>query len=336
MELPKVIVSASPHVHSGQSTQKVMLDVLIALIPAFLMSLYLFGIEAFTVTAVSIASCVLFEYLIQKYWLKKSNSITDLSAIVTGLLLAFNLPSNLPLWMVIIGSLVAIGVAKMSFGGIGFNIFNPALVGRVFLLVSFPVQMTSWPLPIQNRMVLADAVTGATPLGMVKEATLMGENLTQVAQHLPSNLDLFMGISGGSLGEMSVLVLLIGGIYLLVRKVITWHIPVVMLLTIFLMTGAFWLIHPDQYLNPVFHVLAGGAVLGAFYMATDMVTSPMTKKGMIIFAFGIGVITVFIRLYGAYPEGVSFAILIMNALVPLINTYTKPKRFGEPVKAKIL
>lgn len=336
MEHQNIIISASPHLHDASSTQKVMRDVIIALTPALLVGVYLFGVGTLIITATAIISCVLFEYLIQKYWLRKPLSINDYSAVVTGLLLAFNLPSNLPIWMVVVGSLVAIGVAKMSFGGLGFNIFNPALIGRVFLLISFPVQMTSWPLPIVNRMQYADAITGATSLGMVKEASLMGEPLSQISSQLTTQMDLFMGITGGSIGEMSALALLIGGLYLLIRKVITWHIPVVFLLTMFAVSGIFWWVDPQQYLNPVFHLLAGGAILGAFYMATDMVTSPMTPKGMMVFAFGIGVITVLIRLFGAYPEGVSFAILIMNAFVPLINTYTKPKRFGEPIRAKLL
>jgi electron transport complex protein RnfD len=336
MENQNIIISASPHVHDEKTVRSIMKDVLIAMIPAFLMGVYLFGVGTLVVTATAVISCVLFEYLLQKFWLKKPLSINDYSAVITGVLLAFNLPSNLPLWMVVVGSLVAIGVAKMSFGGLGFNIFNPALVGRVFLLISFPVQMTSWPLPIQNRLVMTDAITGATPLGIVKEGQLMGENMLEISSQLPSQMDLFYGFSGGSLGEMSAIALLIGGLYLLYRKVISWHIPLMMLLSMAIISGIFWVWNPDQYLNPVFHILTGGAILGAFFMATDMVTSPMTHKGMLIFAFGIGLITILIRLFGAYPEGVSFAILIMNALVPLINTYTKPRRFGAPIKAKFL
>lgn len=335
MDTTKLIVSASPHEHTDASVQKIMSDVLIALVPALFFSLYLFGVRALIVNVVAIISCVAFEYLIQKYWLKKPVSIGDLSAVVTGLLLAFNLPSNLPIWMIVVGSLVAIGVAKMSFGGLGFNIFNPALVGRVFLLISFPVQMTYWPLPSERSWVLTDAVSGATPLGIVKEAGLMGENMSSISQNLPGNMDLFLGISGGSLGEVSFLALLIGGIYLIIRKVITWHIPVTMLLTIYITTAIFYYINPSQYMPALFHLLTGGAMLGAVFMATDMVTSPMTAKGMIVFAIGIGLITVFIRLFGAYPEGVSFAILIMNAFVPFINKFTKPKRFGENIGVKI-
>ena len=332
----KIIISASPHVHSDRTSKRVMYDVLIALIPAFLVSIYLFGISALIMTSVAVISCIVFEYLIQKYILKSAITISDGSALITGILLAFNLPSSLPLWMVIIGSLVAIGVAKLSFGGLGHNIFNPALVGRVFLLVSFPVQMTSWPLPMVNNMKLFDAVSGETTLGIIKEGLMYGETMSTLSEKIPSTLDLLLGITSGSAGEMSALALLMGGLYLLFRKVITWHIPITILLTMALFTGVFWLVNPELYANPMIHILAGGAVLGAFYMATDLVTSPMTKKGMIVFAVGIGVITVVIRLYGAYPEGISFAILIMNAFVPLINTYFKPRRFGSKIKAKIV
>jgi len=313
-----------------------MYDVVIALIPAFLVSLYVFGIGAFIVTAVAVISCLLFEYLIQKYLMKTNVTIGDGSALITGILLAFNLPSGLPIWMIIVGSLVAIGVAKLSFGGLGFNIFNPALVGRVFLLISFPVQMTMWPTAVENNTIIADAVTGATPLGVIKEGLMFGETMTNISANLPSNIEMFLGLSGGSIGEMSALALLLGGIYLIVRKVITWHIPVTMLVTMAVMTGIFWVIDPESYASPLIHILSGGALLGAFFMATDLVTSPMTKKGMVIFAIGIAVITVVIRLFGAYPEGVSFGIIIMNAFVPLINTYFKPLRFGSKIKAKIV
>ena len=331
-----IIVSASPHVHSDRTSKKLMYDVVIALIPAFLVSLYVFGIGAFIVTAVAVISCLLFEYLIQKYLMKTNVTIGDGSALITGILLAFNLPSGLPIWMIIVGSLVAIGVAKLSFGGLGFNIFNPALVGRVFLLVSFPVQMTMWPTAVENNTTIADAVTGATPLGMIKEGLMFGDTMTNISANLPSNIEMFLGFSGGSIGEMSALALLLGGIYLIVRKVITWHIPVTMLVTMAVMTGIFWVIDPESYASPLIHILSGGALLGAFFMATDLVTSPMTKKGMVIFAIGIAVITGVIRLFGAYPEGVSFGIIIMNAFVPLINTYFKPRRFGSKIKAKIV
>jgi len=264
--------------------------------------------------------------------LKKPVSVTDGSAIITGILLAFNLPSNLPVHLVIIGAFVAIAIGKMSFGGLGNNPFNPALVGRVFLLISFPVQMTSWPAPIATRLSYVDAETAATPLAIVKEALKNGEPFSQIIKELPTYSDMLIGNIGGSLGEISVIALLIGFAYMLLRKIISWHIPVTMLGTIFIFSGILWLVNPDSYADPVFHLLTGGAMLGAIFMATDMVTSPMSIKGQIIFAVGIGVLTVVIRTFGAYPEGVSFAILIMNAFVPLINTYVKPKRFGEVLK----
>lgn len=331
-----IIISASPHIHSDRTSKKVMYEVVIAMVPAFLVALYVFGISAFIVTAVAIGSCLGFEYLIQKYIMKSEVTIGDGSALITGILLAFNLPSTLPIWMVIVGGLVAVGIGKLSFGGLGFNIFNPALVGRVFLLISFPVQMTMWPTAVENNLALTDAVTGATALGQIKEGLMMGETMTEISAGLPTMLDSLLGLTGGSLGEMSAIALLIGGIYLIARKVISWHIPVMVLATMALVTGIFWMIDGEMYANPMIHLVSGGAILGAFFMATDMVTSPMTKKGMIVFAIGIGFITAMIRLFGAYPEGISFAILIMNAFVPLINTYFKPRRFGTKIKSKLV
>lgn len=332
----RIIISASPHVHSDRTSKRVMYDVLIALVPAFVISLYVFGLPALVLTAVAVISCIVFEAVIQKYLLKTEVTVSDGSALITGVLLAFNLPSSLPIWMIIVGSFVAIGIAKLSFGGLGNNIFNPALVGRVFLLVSFPAQMTYWPTPFENNMNMVDAVAGETTLGIIKEGLLYGETMTTLAAQIPSVTDLLLGFTSGSAGEMSALALLLGGVYMLARKVITWHIPITILVTMGIMTGIFWLVDPEMYANPMIHLLSGGAMLGAFYMATDLVTSPMTKKGMVIFAIGIAVITVVIRLFGAYPEGISFAILIMNAFVPLINTYFKPRRFGSKIKAKIV
>jgi electron transport complex protein RnfD len=309
-----------------------MYGVILSLVPALLVSVYLFGTGAIIVTLVSIASCTLFESVIQKYILKTEVRISDGSAIVTGMLLAFNLPSNLPWWMIVLGALFAIGVGKMTYGGLGNNPFNPALVGRVFLLISFPVQMTSWPLPIVSRLQYTDAVTGATPLGMLKEAVRNGEAVPVVMKQLPDHMQLFLGKMGGSLGEVSAVALLLGFAWLLYKKIITWHIPVFMVGTIYIFTGILWLIDPSKNASPLFHILTGGIMLGAIYMATDLVTSPMTKPGMILFAIGIGIITVVIRVFGAYPEGVSFAILIMNAFVPLINRYIKPARFGKEAK----
>jgi len=327
----RITISPSPHVYEDTSVKRLMYDVVIALLPALAMSIYFFGMGAIIVTLVAVVSCLAFEWLIQKFLLKQEPTITDGSAIVTGILLAFNVPSNLPIGIIILGSLVAIGVAKMSFGGLGNNPFNPALVGRVFLLISFPVQMTSWPIPSGFKTGYADAVTGATPLGLVKEGLAKGDQMTDLMSKVPSHMEMFYGRMGGSMGEIAAIAILIGLAYLLYRKVITWHIPVSIILTITIFTGILWFINPETNVDPLFHLLTGGVMLGAVFMATDYVTSPMTPKGMWIFGIGIGVITVLIRVFGAYPEGVSFAILIMNALVPLINTYIKPKRFGEEI-----
>ena len=328
----QVIVSPSPHVHSGESPSRLMFNVVLALMPAFAVSLYYFGVGALIVTLLAVGSCVIFEYLIQKFLMKGNPTITDGSAIVTGLLLAFNVPSNLPWYIVVIGSLVAIGVAKMSFGGLGSNPFNPALVGRVFMLISFPVQMTSWPLPVASRLQYLDAVTGPTPLAILKEGLKNGETISQMGDKIPSHMQMFMGLMGGSLGEIAAFALLIGFAWLLFTKVITWHIPVSIFTTIAVFTGILWMINPETNADPIFHLLTGGVMIGAIFMATDYVTSPMNPVGMWIFGIGIGLLTVIIRVWGAYPEGVSFAILIMNAFVPLLNRYVKPKRFGEEVK----
>ena len=314
----KLIVSPSPHVHSGDTIQKNMYNVLIALIPALLVALYVFRLDALIITACSVLFCVVFEYLIVKYILKKTPNVTDGSAIITGVLLAFNVPSNLPLWILAIGCLFAIGVVKISFGGLGNNIFNPAIAGRIFLLISFPAQMTTWP-------------AAATAVDAVSSATVL-DNLKLSPEALPSLQSMFLGTEGGSLGEMSSLALLLGLAYLLWKKTITWHIPISILATVALFTGALYLFDPQPLYHPLIHLFSGGLMLGAVFMATDYVTSPMTKKGMLIYGVGIGFVTVAIRLWGAYPEGVSFAILLMNALTPLINNYTSPKRFGEVVK----
>lgn len=325
-------VSPSPHNYGKDTIKSLMYGVLFALIPTIFVSLYFFGIGALVVILISVISALIFEYIITKFILKKEPTLTDGSAMITGLLLAFNVPSNLPVWIIIIGVLVAIGVGKMTFGGLGNNPFNPALVGRVFLLVSFPVQMTSWPLPIQSRMHYLDAVTGATPLGMMKEGIRNGEIVKDILPQIPDNMQMLLGNMGGSLGEVAGLAIILGLAWMLYKKIITWHIPFSMLGTIIVLSGIFWLVNPDKYADPIFQVLTGGVLLGAVFMATDYVTSPMTTKGQLIFGAGIGLLTVIIRLFGAYPEGVSFAILIMNAFVPLINIYVKPKRFGEVIK----
>jgi Na+-translocating ferredoxin:NAD+ oxidoreductase subunit D len=322
-------VSYSPHQSGSESVQKIMFRVLIAMIPAFAVSLMFFGLGALVVTGIAVVSCLLFEYLITRFLFKTESTLWDGSAAVTGVLLAFNVPSNLPVWMIIVGSLVAIGVAKMSFGGLGKNPFNPALVGRVFLLISFPVQMTSWPKAIESRFAYLDATTGATPLAILKEGVKNGQPVSELLQGIPEYSQMFIGNMGGSLGEISALALLLGGLYLLIKKVITWQIPVSILTTVALFTGILWMINPVKNADPMFHLLTGGIILGALFMATDMVTCPMTPWGQIVFGVGIGLITCLIRVFGAYPEGVSFAILIMNAFVPLIDKYIKPKRFGE-------
>lgn len=325
-------VSPSPHMHGKELTQKLMLKVVVALIPAFFASVIYFGIGAIIVTATSVTSCLLFEYLIQRYILKKPLSITDGSALVTGILLAFNLPSNIPVLIIVIGSFISIAVAKMTFGGLGNNPFNPALVGRVFMLVSFPVQMTSWPVPKGFGTGYLDAVTGATPLAVIKEGLKNGEPLSSLMNQIPTPAQMFLGNMGGSMGEVAAIALLIGFFYLLIRKVITWHIPVSIIGAMAIFTTILWLINPEKNADPLFHILAGGVLLGAIFMATDYVTSPMNPKSMILYGCCIGILTVIIRVWGAYPEGVSFAILIMNAFVPLMNAYIKPKRFGEEVK----
>lgn len=331
----KLIVSLSPHVHSGDSIQRNMYGVLIALIPALLVSFFVFGLGAIIVTLTSVAACLFFEWAITKYILKRDgNTLGDGSAVITGILLAFNLPSNLPVWIVVIGALVAIGIGKMTFGGLGCNPFNPALIGRVFLLISFPVQMTSWPQAGQWGAYL-DAETGATPLALMKQAIKSGD--PSVLNDLPSSLLLLIGFpencqaGAGCLGEICALALLLGLAYMLWKKIISWHIPISILATVFVFSGLMHLANP-VYASPVQHLLTGGLMLGAIFMATDYVTSPMSHKGMLVYGVCIGFLTVVIRTFGAYPEGMSFAILIMNAFTPLINTYCKPKRYGEVAK----
>lgn len=306
----------SPHIHGGESTRRIMGDVVLALIPALVVSSYVLGMRVLLTTAVAVAGCVLFEYLIQRFLLKGRTSVGDLSAVVTGILLAFNLPVGIPLWIVLIGALVAIGIGKMTFGGLGCNPFNPALTGRIFLLIAYPVQMTDWTTGVP------DALTGSTMLDDVKHGL-----------YAVSEVDLLQILGGhmnGSMGEIGSFALILGGLYLLWRRVITWHIPVAVLGTMALFAMFVGLGEGGSIVwqLPLFHILAGGALLGAIFMATDYSTSPMTHKGMIIYGVGIGVLTMIIRLWGAYPEGMSFAIFIMNAATPLINKYCRPKRFG--------
>lgn len=309
-----ITISPSPHAQTPVTVRRLMTNVIVALIPAVALALYCFGIGAAIVIVTAIAGCVVTEYLITRYMLGQKASIGNMSAVLTGLLLALNLPSNLPIWTVLIGCVIAIGIGKMTFGGLGCNIFNPALVGRVFLLLSFPVQMTTWPLPIENRMNYLDATTGATTLGELKQGIIASGDVNL--------LDQAIGFTGGSMGEIGAIALLIGFIYLLATRTITWHIPVAIIATVAIFSALIGV-------NVGVQLLTGGLLLGAIFMATDYVTSPMSHAGMIIYGVMIGLITVIIRQWGAYPEGMSFAILIMNGVTPLINRYVKPRKFGE-------
>lgn len=307
-------VSSSPHVRDKHTTKSIMLDVIIALMPALVAGVYFYGIRALFVTALSVICCVVFEWGWEKIF-KRPNTIGDLSAVVTGILLAFNMPVGVPIYAIIVGALIAIIFAKQIFGGMGQNFINPALAGRAALLAAYPPAMRTFTLPIPGKFV-ADAVTGATPLELMKNGLL---------DQMPTLLEAFVGNIGGCIGEASALALLIGGIYLLLRRVIKWHIPVFYLGTVFLMTLIFGRVGITMSFMSLF---LGGAMLGAFFMATDYTTTPMTVKGQIIFAIGAGIITVVIRLWGGYPEGVSYSILLMNLTVPLIDRYIKQKRFG--------
>ena len=321
--MDKLIVSPSPHLHTKTSTKSLMRDVVIALLPAVVVSVLFYGWSELLVLGVSVASCVLLEYLITKYLLKTSCTIGDWSAVITGVLLALNLPATTPWWVVFIGAIVAIGIAKMTFGGLGQNLFNPALVGRVFLLISFPTYMTDWTKPqgfITNSIV--DAYSGATPLGIAKG---FGPEATEAMDYL--NM-LFLNI-GGSAGELSAIALLLGFAYLLIRKVIKPYITLSIIATVAVFSGIFWAINPAEYTDPLFNILSGGLLLGAIFMATDYVTSPMSALGGVVFGVGIGLITMLIRYFGAYPEGVSFAILIMNSVVPLLNKWFHTKKYGR-------
>ena len=317
----KLLVSPSPHIHTSVSTQSLMRDVVIAMLPAVLVSILFYGWSELLILAVSVISCVGLEYLISKFLLKRPATVGDLSAVVTGVLLALNVPPTCPWWVILIGAIFAIGVAKMTFGGLGQNMFNPAIAGRVFLLISFPTYMTDWTVP--NGFIHAtDAVSGATLLGAYAEG---GIEAIQGVNYLQT---LFYNV-GGSAGEISALALLVGFVYLLVRKVIRPHITLSIWGTVALLSLIFWLANPAKYPDPIFALLTGGVLLGSIFMATDYVTSPMSAKGGVIFGCGIGLLTILIRYFGAYPEGVSFAILIMNATVPLINKFCHQKKYGR-------
>lgn len=331
--MKKLIVSPAPHLHGSASTKSLMRDVIIALTPSLLVSVYFFGFSAIKLALVGVATAVAVEYVIQKYIVRSKITINDYSAALTGLLLSLNLPPNSPWWIMFIGSVVAIGIAKMTFGGVGQNLFNPALVGRVFLLVSFPVIMTDYSIPTSWFREGIDAGSGATALSIVKEGLAKGMNMDQIlTENNFSYAQMLFSKIGGSVGEVSALALILGFVYLLVRKVIRPHIPVAIIGTALVFSGIFWLIDPTTYADPLFNVLTGGLLMGSIFMATDYVTSPMSRNGLVIYGVGIGIITMLIRYWGAYPEGISFAILIMNSTVPLLNMYFKPKKFGKEVK----
>lgn len=337
---PRLLVTSSPHVFSGLTTARVMWDVNLSLIPALAMAAFNFGSKAALIIIASVSGAILAEYLIQKFLMKKPACIDDGSAIVTGMLLAFCLPAALPLWVAFVGGFIAIALGKQAYGGLGQNIFNPAHVARALLLGSWPVYMTTWIKPgaaMSFSSTITDAMTCATPLGIIKTAgrdpelmEQLTEKGTSLVAHVFNELqigfyDLFWGINfSGSIGETSKAALLIGGIYLLIRGHITWHGPVTMCATVF--TGA--LIFGGTLEYALFHLLTGGLIIGAIFMITDMVTSPMTGKGKLIFGFGCGALTLLIRMKGGYPEGVCYSILIMNSLVPLIDRFTVPRKFG--------
>jgi len=328
MDNKKYIVSPSPHIHADISTTSIMRDVIIALSPAAVVSILVYGWSELLVLLVSIVSCVLLEWAVTRWMMKRPSTVGDLSAVVTGLLLALNLPSAIPLWVVFIGAVVAICVAKLPFGGIGQNVFNPAITGRVFLLVSFPAQMTDWT-PTPGFIPVPDAVSGATPLSLLKEALKGGSTIPQFLASNDFSMSSLLWDIGASAGELSAGALLIGFVYLLIRRVVKPWIPLSILGTMALISVVFHTINPDIYTGPVFNIMTGGTLLGAFFMATDYVTSPMSVWGGVIFGVGIGLIDMMIRYFGAYPEGMSFAILLMNCTVPLLNMWFHQKKYGR-------
>lgn len=316
----KLVVSSSPHFHSRESVSRIMLIVILALLPACIAGVVFFGVAALTVLLVSAAACVGFEWLFCK-WLGKPSALGDYSALLTGILLGMNLSASTPWWVCVIGALLAIGLGKQIYGGLGYNPFNPALVARVGLLIAFPSLMTQWP----KTRFAADAVSGATPLGDWKTNGVLGADYW----------DYFVGNIGGCIGETSALALLVGGGVLIAYRLIRWEVPAAFIGTVGALSAILWLTNADAHPTPLFHILTGGLFLGAFFMATDMVTSPMSRLGAAIFGAGCGLITIVIRAWGAYPEGVSFSILFMNALVPLIDRYTAAKPFGQARPEKV-
>ena len=326
--MDKYLVSPAPHLNVNTSTQSIMRDVLIALAPAVIVSIVFYGWRELMVLAVSVASCVLTEWAVTRFMLKKPSTVSDLSAAVTGVLLAMNLPASIPWWVTVIGGVFSIGVIKMTFGGLGQNVFNPAIAGRIFLLISFPVYMTDWSLT-DGLVPAVDAVSGATPLTALKEALISGSTVTEFFAESGLTLKQMLMDVGASAGEISSIALLVGFAYLLVRKVVKIWIPLSIFATVIVVSGIFSLVNPDLYTGPLFNIFTGGMVLGACFMATDYVTSPMSTVGGIIYGIGIGVIVMMIRYFGSYPEGMSFAILIMNCVVPLLNKWFHSKKYGR-------
>jgi electron transport complex protein RnfD len=324
------VVSPSPHYKSLKTTNKVMWEVVFLLLPIALTAFLFYGIKALLLILVCVLTCVLTEIIIDKFMLKnKELSIKDGSAVITGILLAFCLSSAVPLWQGALGGFIAIALAKMTYGGLGKNIFNPALIGRAFLFICFPVEMTTWPKPKFMQLQFWDGETGATVLSLMKENLKNGLQMPDILQNIPPLGQLFFVHLGGCLGEISRLLLFICGVYLILRKIISWHIPVCYILTVFIFSYVLYVINPNIYASSGLHILSGGLLLGAFFMATDYVTSPMSINGKIIFAIGCGVMTVVIRNFASMPEGVSFSILFMNMFVPLIDKTFKPKVFGK-------
>ena len=322
----KLIASSSPHIRSNESTRTIMMDVIIAMIPALIMSVFVFGFRALALTLVSVAACVFWEWGYRKL-LKKPQSIGDLSAVVTGMLLAFVCPPTLPYWMIIIGAFFSIVVVKQLYGGIGCNFLNPALAGRAFLLASYATWMTSWAIP----QIRPDVTSAATPMAIMKEGT--EEAFTTLMSNYSIG-DMFLGKVGGSLGEVSALCLLVGGVYLLIRKVISWQIPVAYIGTVAILTLIAAPAGIDNVQYMLYNVFGGGLMLGAIFMATDYATSPVTKPGQLIFGLGCGLLTCFIRRFGSYPEGVCYSILIMNCTTWLLDKYIRPVIYGAPKKEK--
>ncbi len=322
--MEQVYLSSSPHIHSGASTPQIMRAVIYSLLPACAAAIFFFGVPALAVLLIAVLGCMACEVVCQRL-MKQPVTLNDGSAVVTGILLGLNLPPTSPWWMTLLGAVIAIGIGKQIFGGLGYNLFNPALVARVVLLISFPVQMTRWTAPTPLRYGV-DAVTAATPLGEWKTAVMLTGRLPEGLQG--GTFSYLVGNMPGCVGEVSALALLGGAIYLFRRKILTWHIPLSYVASVMILSGLFWLVDPGKYPDPLFHLLTGGLILGAFFMATDMVTTPVSPGGMILFGVGCGVLTVIIRLFGGYPEGVSFAILLMNAATPLIDRYMRPRTFG--------